>query len=87
MPRSLGSARYRQLLAVLREMRAESGMTQGALAKRLGRPQSYVSKYESGERRLDLVELEEIALAVGSTLSAVVNRFELTDGDRPGQRS
>jgi len=62
-------------------------MTQGALAKRLGRPQSYVSKYESGERRLDLVELEEIALAVGSTLSAVVNRFELTDGDRPGQRS
>ncbi len=40
-------------------------MTQTALSNRLGRPQSFVSKYERGERRLDVVEFAEVARALG----------------------
>jgi transcriptional regulator with XRE-family HTH domain len=46
------------------------------LARRIGQPQSFVSKYESGERRLDLVELREICDAVGVSLEVFVRRFE-----------
>ena len=41
---------------MLIEAREKAGLTQGALAKKLGRPQSFVAKYEGGERRLDMVE-------------------------------
>jgi transcriptional regulator with XRE-family HTH domain len=63
-------------MGVLRELRAEAGLTQAQLAERLRRPQSYVSKYETGERRLDLIELEEVANAVGVTLTALVRRYQ-----------
>ena len=52
----LRSPGTRALLAALREARLEAGLTQAELAARLGRPQSFVSKVEAGERRLDLVE-------------------------------
>lgn len=45
--------------------RMEAGLTQVQLAKRLSRPQSFVSKVERGERRLDLVEFLEVARAIG----------------------
>jgi transcriptional regulator with XRE-family HTH domain len=41
-------------------MRLERRLTQAELSSHLGKPQSYVSKYESGERKLDLLELEQI---------------------------
>ena len=58
---------HRALQRVLQATRRERGLTQVELARLLGRPQSYVSKYESGERKLDLPELDEIcqALRVG----------------------
>ena len=46
------------------------------LARKLGRPQSFVSKYESGERRLDLLEINEICIALHISLSEVVGRVE-----------
>ncbi len=46
--------------------RHAAGLTQQQLAKRLGRPQSFVAKYEGGERRVDVVELFEIAAALGA---------------------
>ena len=46
------------------------------LARALERPQSFVSKIESGERRVDLVELREICLALGVDLVALVERFD-----------
>jgi transcriptional regulator with XRE-family HTH domain len=69
---------YRQgiLTSLLQEIRKEQGLTQLALAKRLGEPQSLVSKCESGERRLDLVELEQVCKALGVSLSAFVRRYE-----------
>ena len=56
---------YKELLAALAQARKDAGMTQAELAKKLKKPQSYVSKVENGERRLDVVELMEIAKAVG----------------------
>lgn len=69
-------ARYARLLELLRQIRIEAGLRQVDLAKRLRQPQSFVSKYESGERRLDLLELQNICLAVGISLSDFVGRFE-----------
>ncbi|MGH8544458.1 MAG: helix-turn-helix domain-containing protein [Gammaproteobacteria bacterium] len=59
-----------------RQLRQEAGLRQVDLAARLERPQSYVSKYETGERRLDLIELKAICEAVGSSLGQLVERFE-----------
>lgn len=61
MPKSTFSPKYEQFRALLVQARKESGLTQRELAARLERPQSYVSKYENGERRLDLIEFLEVA--------------------------
>ena len=53
--------RYKLFLQRLKQAREDAGLTQVQVARRLGRPQSYVSKIESGERRLDFVELQELA--------------------------
>jgi transcriptional regulator with XRE-family HTH domain len=52
------------------------GLSQVDLARRLRRPQSFVSKYESGQRRLDLIELRAISRALGVDLLDLVRRFE-----------
>lgn len=54
---------------VLKQLRLDAQLTQSELANRLNKPQSYVSKYESGERRLDVVEIREICIEVGITLA------------------
>ncbi len=55
------SAAYRLFLTRLREARIATGLTQAEVAVKLRRPQSFVSKCESGERRVDVVELQEFA--------------------------
>ena len=55
---------YEQFLARLKKARGSAGLTQQQLAKRLRRPQSFVSKYETGERRLDVVEYLQVAHAL-----------------------
>ncbi len=65
-----------RLRKLLRGLRLTAKMDQTAVAKRLGRPQSFVSRYESGERRLDLAELGLVCKALGVTLSDIVRRFE-----------
>jgi transcriptional regulator with XRE-family HTH domain len=54
----------------------EAGLRQAQVAKRLGKPQSFVSKYESGERRLDLLELRQVCRALRVSLTEFVRRFE-----------
>ncbi len=63
--KSTFSASAQTLRALLVEGRKAAGLTQQDLAARLGRPQSFVSKYERGERRLDVVEFLEVADALG----------------------
>lgn len=70
--KSIYSAEYRRLCAILRQQRLDAGLTQVQVAERLGVPQSFVSKYESGERRLDVVELRHVVVALGSSLDSVI---------------
>jgi len=74
--KSIYSAGQEKLQSLLKTTREEAGFTQTALAKKLKRPQSFVSKYESGERRLDLVELREICEALKISLADFVTQFE-----------
>lgn len=59
--RSQHSARYRRFLQRLKAARIRAGLTQSQVAIAIRRPQSYVSKCESGERRVDVVELKDFA--------------------------
>jgi transcriptional regulator with XRE-family HTH domain len=76
MVKSINSTASEKLASLLRSARSESKMTQSELAERLGLPQSFVSKYESGERRLDLVELRQICNALEISLADFVRRYE-----------
>lgn len=61
---------------LLREVRLEAGVTQVELAARIEKDQAYVSRYESGQRRLDVLEVREICQAIGSTLEEFIRRLE-----------
>jgi transcriptional regulator with XRE-family HTH domain len=76
MEKSIFTPEHEALQRVLRQIRLGAGLRQEDLAERLKEPQSFVSKYESGERRLDLIELRQIGQAVGVTLLELVRRFE-----------
>ncbi|MGQ4807955.1 hypothetical protein NKDENANG_01321 [Candidatus Entotheonellaceae bacterium PAL068K] len=65
MTKSVFSEKYDRFRLLLIEARKGVGSTQVQLAEKLARPQSYVSKYERGERRLDVVEFLEVAQAIG----------------------
>jgi ribosome-binding protein aMBF1 (putative translation factor) len=61
MSKSIYSKEYKFVLVQLKSARIEAGLTQEEVAKRIGKPQSYILKCESGERRLDVTELNELA--------------------------
>jgi transcriptional regulator with XRE-family HTH domain len=63
--RSVHTAEYRAFLRLLRRARKDAGMTQADVAKALGVPQSMVSRCESGERRVDVIELRGFARLYG----------------------
>ncbi|MEO8596251.1 MAG: helix-turn-helix transcriptional regulator [Candidatus Solibacter sp.] len=61
---------------MLRTVREEKGIHQTDVANAIRHPQSFVSKYESGARRLDLLELKDVCDAIGIELGEFVRRFE-----------
>ncbi|MEZ0318283.1 MAG: helix-turn-helix domain-containing protein [Methylophilaceae bacterium] len=63
------------LTKLLRQLRLDAGLTQSLLAEKLGHSQSYVSKYESGEQRLDLIELEKVCNAVEVPLPVFIGKY------------
>lgn len=75
--KSVHTERYADFLKMLIEARRDAGLTQQELAQKLSRPQSYVSKYERGERRLDVIEFLEIAQLVGIDPTVVLHRLNL----------
>lgn len=75
MTKSSFTGTYEHFRQLLVEARKASGKSQQGVAKALGRPQSFVSKYERGERRLDVVEFLEVAAALGIDASEVLHRL------------
>lgn len=73
--KSIHTEEHQRLAALLRTARLDRGLTQEDVAVRLHEPQSFVSKYENGERRLDLVELHQICESLGVLTSTIVARW------------
>ena len=65
MAKGIHDPRYRRVMERLVEERGVKGLTQAAVAALLDKPQQYVSRYETGERRLDLFEFLDVANALG----------------------
>ena len=80
--KSIRTNEYSAFVRRLASARREAGVTQRELAARLGRPQSFVSKYERRERRLDVIEFIEIARALGMNAADVVQEL----GERSAQK-
>lgn len=79
MTASLHTTRYRFLRDVLTEARKSQGLSQEALAEKLGRLQTFVSKYERGERRLDVVELLDVTEALQLDASKLIRQLRAMD--------
>lgn len=75
MGSTIHSDQYQALLDLVREARTKTGLSQAELAKKLGRPQSWVSKVETGERRLDLEELRQVCEALGIDMVKLVRTW------------
>jgi len=76
MDKSIYTREYALVLRLLKEAREEAGLTQTQLANKLKKSQSFVTKIECGDRRIDIVQLRTLCRLYGTTLSAFVDRFE-----------
>jgi transcriptional regulator with XRE-family HTH domain len=74
--KTLGSRRHKALIAILIAKREAAGLTQTELAAALGEYQSFVARLESGERRVDVVELIQLAHVLQFDTGAVVREVE-----------
>lgn len=70
---------HNQLRDVLLDARRKNGLTQVEVATLLDRPQSFVSKYESGERRLDVIEFLEVCKALKVNPATIIQQLEIDD--------
>lgn len=82
MTKSVFTNRYERFRLLLIEARKAAGLTQIQLAAKLSRPQSYVSKYERGERRLDVVEFLEVARALGIDACKLLKKIDTSRSSR-----
>ncbi len=73
MPKTLRSSRQVRLIDLLVEQRKRAGLSQADLAKKLDRYQSVVSSIESGGRRVDVIELLDIAAAIDLDIHALID--------------
>lgn len=73
--RSVHTDEYKATLEILVLIRKGAGITQNQLAKRLRKPQSFVAKYEKGERRIDIAEFLMITRALGQNSVTVLSQI------------
>ena len=91
MAKTLRSDAHGVLLERLKQAREAAGLTQAAVAERLGKPQSYVAKSESGERRLDVVEFVALVQALEADPAVIVEsvgrtlKSEVDAAEQPSQ--
>jgi transcriptional regulator with XRE-family HTH domain len=80
MTESVYTKRYQRFRQLLIEARKAKRLSQMALAEQLGRVQTFVSKYERGERRLDVVEFLDVAAALGVDPAKLIRQIEAANG-------
>ena len=73
---SIYDLEYTVLISCLKDLRIQSKMTQQELSTYLGCSQAYISKYEQGQRRLDIVEVRNICIQLGSSLPKLVKKYK-----------
>jgi transcriptional regulator with XRE-family HTH domain len=78
MSKSIHSPQHVKLRELLVAARKKAGLTQQDVADRLGRPQSFVAKYEGGERRLDVIEFLQVAAVLGADPARLVRALSST---------
>ena len=76
---------YELFLTLLKELRIQSGLTQEDMAAALNETQSFVSKCERGERRIDIIELRQLCQAIGVTLPDFAAQLEAKIQARQGK--
>ena len=80
MPKSVHTDKYAKFRELLIAIRNNLSLTQTQLAEKLGKPQSFVSKYESGERRLAFIEVLELAQCLNFDVGILADIIENSDG-------
>ena len=76
MAKSLHTPEYEHFRTLLVKAREVAGLTQAEVSARLGHPQSFVAKYEGGERRLDVVEFIKVCTALGVDPQALLKKLQ-----------
>ena len=76
MTKSQHTPAYEHFRSLLVDARQQSDLTQAEVSERLGRPQSFVAKYEGGERRLDVVEFVEVCAALKIDPKRIVSAIQ-----------
>jgi len=80
MAKSLHTPEYEHFRALLVAAREKAGLTQAEVSAKLERPQSFVAKYEGGERRLDVVEFVQVCTALSIDPHAVLRAMQKSGG-------
>jgi len=76
LKKSIYSEKQRRLCAFLKKARLKAGLSQQLVAKKLGKPQSFIAKYEGGERRLDIIELVAVADVIDVSMKDIIAAIE-----------
>ena len=74
MSKTIYSEDHKLIVQRLKEARNEAGLDQEAVAEKMGKTQSYVSKLESGQRRIDLIQLKELAKIYNKDLEFFITK-------------
>ena len=85
MSKTIHSPEHRALCALLVATREAAGLTQQEVGRRLKRPQSFVAKYEGGERRIDVIEFIAVAQALNADALTILK--QLLRGKEAGARA
>jgi transcriptional regulator with XRE-family HTH domain len=85
--KSVFTPKYNQFRLLLIQARKDAGVTQVELAKKLSRPQSFVSKLEGGERRIDVIEFLEIAQSLDIDVPAFLKKLSSATSSPKKHRS
>lgn len=74
MPNTIHTSEYRKIIQRLKQARVDAGLTQKEVAKKLKKSQSYISKIEAGEQRLDILELHVLAAIYSKDISSFYDK-------------